>query len=407
NYKVSVLGASGGIGQPMSLLLKQTPGVKHLALYDIAHTPGVAADLSHIDTAAKVTGHTGPDEIGECLTGCDVVVIPAGVPRKPGKFNTQDDINKPLKFCRIVSFLTSSVISNSKFVFLMLLHIQTSTKFYNKLNEFHEYLFRIPYKIFTLVCFCFVCELKISLLINSKLHHKIVSPGMTRDDLFTTNASIVAELSKACAKYCPKAFICIISNPVNSTVPICCEMFKKAGVNDLGKVFGVSTLDIVRSNAFVAEAKGLDVSSVNVPVIGGHAGITIIPVISQCQPSVTFDQAALEAITTRIQDAGTEVVKAKAGAGSATLSMAYAGARFAASALDALSGKEGVVECAFVPSDRSDTKYFSTQLVLGPNGIESNLGTGKLSAYEESLVAACIPELQASIKKGEEFAKNY
>lgn len=47
----------------MSLLIKQSPLVSHLALYDIAHTPGVAADLSHINTNAKVTGHTGPDEI--------------------------------------------------------------------------------------------------------------------------------------------------------------------------------------------------------------------------------------------------------------------------------------------------------------------------------------------------------
>ncbi len=61
--KVAILGASGGIGQPMSLLVKQSPLVSHLALYDIAHTPGVAADLSHINTAAKVTGHTGPNEI--------------------------------------------------------------------------------------------------------------------------------------------------------------------------------------------------------------------------------------------------------------------------------------------------------------------------------------------------------
>ena len=53
---MSVLGASGGIGQPMSLLLKQNPSVTRLALYDIAHTPGVSADLSHIDSPAFVTG---------------------------------------------------------------------------------------------------------------------------------------------------------------------------------------------------------------------------------------------------------------------------------------------------------------------------------------------------------------
>lgn len=56
NAKVAVLGASGGIGQPLSLLLKNSPLVSELSLYDIAHTPGVAADLSHIETRAHVTG---------------------------------------------------------------------------------------------------------------------------------------------------------------------------------------------------------------------------------------------------------------------------------------------------------------------------------------------------------------
>ncbi|KAE8624872.1 hypothetical protein XENTR_v10006071 [Xenopus tropicalis] len=180
NARVAVLGASGGIGQPLSLLLKNSPLISNLTLYDIAHTPGVAADLSHIETRAKVTGYLGAEQLPESLKGADVVVIPAGVPRKP---------------------------------------------------------------------------------------------GMTRDDLFTTNASIVATLTEACAKHCPEAMICIISNP------------------------------------------GLDPARVNVPVVGGHAGKTIIPLISQSTPKVEFPQDQLEALIPRIQDAGTEVVKAKAGAG--------------------------------------------------------------------------------------------
>ena len=50
NAKVAVMGASGGIGQPLSLLLKLNPAVTKLSLYDIVHTPGVAADLSHCET---------------------------------------------------------------------------------------------------------------------------------------------------------------------------------------------------------------------------------------------------------------------------------------------------------------------------------------------------------------------
>lgn len=78
---------------------------------------------------------------------------------------------------------------------------------------------------------------------------------MTRDDLFNTNASIVRDLAQGIAEVCPKAFVAIISNPVNSTVPIASEVLQKAGVYDPNRIFGVTTLDIVRSNAFIGEAK--------------------------------------------------------------------------------------------------------------------------------------------------------
>ncbi|CAN7949092.1 unnamed protein product [Ixodes pacificus] len=230
-------------------------------------------------------------------------------------------------------------------------------------------------------------------------------PGMTRDDLFNTNASIVRDLADACAQACPKAFLCIISNPVNSTVPIASEVFKKRGVYDPNRIFGVTSLDIVRANAFVAEAKGLDPATVNVPVVGGHSGVTIVPLLSQATPSVSFPQPELEALTKRIQEAGTEVVQAKAGAGSATLSMAFAGARFVFSLISALQGKEGVVECAFVKSTETEATYFSTPLLLGKNGLAKNLGLGKLSPYESELVKTALPELKNNIKKGEDFSK--
>lgn len=112
------------------------PFVSELSLYDIAGTPGVAADLSHINTKAVVTGYAGPDQLHEALKGCDVVIIPAGVPRKP---------------------------------------------------------------------------------------------GMTRDDLFKINAGIVRDLVSACADACPRALLNVISNPVNSTVPIAAEVLKQKG----------------------------------------------------------------------------------------------------------------------------------------------------------------------------------
>jgi malate dehydrogenase len=84
-------------------------------------------------------------------------------------------------------------------------------------------------------------------------------------------------------------------------VPIASEVLQKAGVYDPNRIFGISTLDVVRANAFIAEAKNLDPAKVNIPVIGGHSGVTIIPLISQAKPSVEFPADKLKALTERIQ----------------------------------------------------------------------------------------------------------
>lgn len=92
-----------------------------------------------------------------------------------------------------------------------------------------------------------------------------------------------------------QAIVGIISNPVNSTVPIAAEVFKAAGTYNPQKLLGVTTLDVVRANTFVAEAKGLDVKDVDVPVVGGHAGTTILPLLSQVELSSTHLKATAQA----------------------------------------------------------------------------------------------------------------
>lgn len=316
--KVAVLGASGGIGQPLALLCKLSEHISEVACYDVVGTPGVAADLSHCPTRASVTGDlpaagawppAGNGGLERALTGCDVVVIPAGVPRKP---------------------------------------------------------------------------------------------GMTRDDLFNTNASIVKTLVEGCGKYCPDATLAIISNPVNSTVPIAAEVLKKMGVYNPKKVCGVTTLDVCRANTFVAANQGMDVNGMDVTVIGGHAGITILPLLSQI-PGAKFSDADREALTKRIQFGGDEVVQAKAGAGSATLSMAYAGYLFTENVIKAMKG-EPVTMCAYVESSVTDASFFASPCKFGPNGVEEVLGFGELSAYEKGWFDKMMPELKAQIQKGVDFA---
>lgn len=71
-----------------------------------------------------------------------------------------------------------------------------------------------------------------------------------------TNASIVRDLVKTIGEVAPKAKICIISNPVNSTVPVFAEVFKAAGTYDAKRLFGVTTLDVVRASTFVSSVAG-------------------------------------------------------------------------------------------------------------------------------------------------------
>jgi malate dehydrogenase len=309
--KVAVLGAAGGIGQPLSLLLKLNPRVTELALYDIRGGPGVAADISHVNTKSTVKGFDPtPTGLADCLKGSEIVLIPAGVPRKP---------------------------------------------------------------------------------------------GMTRDDLFNTNASIVRDLAKAVAENAPKAKVLVIANPVNSTVPICAEVFKAKGVYNPKTLFGVTTLDVVRASRFVSEIKSTDPKDENITVVGGHSGVTIVPLFSQ---SSHPDLSSNADLVKRVQFGGDEVVKAKDGAGSATLSMAMAGARMAESLLRAAEGEKGVVEPTFVDSPLYKDQgidFFSSQVELGPEGVSKILPVGKLDAVEEKLLEACIGDLKKNIEKGVAF----
>jgi malate dehydrogenase len=228
-------------------------------------------------------------------------------------------------------------------------------------------------------------------------------PGMTRDDLFKVNADIAKGLVEACAAYCPNAMLALIVNPVNSIVPAMAELYKKKGL-DHKKIIGVTTLDCVRANKFVAELTGKNPQYINVPVVGGHAGVTILPLFSQAKAATEIDKAKIPDLDKHVQDAGTEVVNAKGGKGSATLSMAYAGARFGCSILAGLAGRKRT-ECAYVASDLfEDLPYFTSKVVFGPEGVQKVLPLGELNEHETTRLAEVKTALKAEIETGVKYA---
>jgi malate dehydrogenase len=231
-------------------------------------------------------------------------------------------------------------------------------------------------------------------------------PGMTRDDLFNINAGIVKNLIAGVAETCPDAAILVISNPVNSTVPIAAEVLKQKGVYNPKKLFGVTTLDICRARTFVGQAKGNSIRRTHVPVIGGHAGTTIVPLLSQAKPAMTFTDEERDALVQRIMFGGDEVVKAKDGGGSATLSMAFAGAEFADRVMAGLSGRKGVKVCTFVETDKVEgATFFSLPVTLGKDGVDKIHDYGDVSEHEAKLIKDMLPDLIAQCEKGVAWAK--
>mmetsp|Transcript_39550 Transcript_39550/g.62537 ORF Transcript_39550/g.62537 Transcript_39550/m.62537 type:complete len:326 (-) Transcript_39550:47-1024(-) len=322
--RVAVLGASGGIGQSLSLLLKlKLPHDSTLLLYDLANVHGVAADLSHIDTNVSVEWAQGSlpskkndPELKRLISsgGVDVVVICAGVPRKP---------------------------------------------------------------------------------------------GMTRDDLFKVNAGIIMDLVQTAASGLAESpCFLIVTNPVNSTVPIAAETLKKLGKYDQNKLFGVTMLDGLRATRFINE-KRVPLLVDSVPVVGGHSGSTIVPLFSQIIGDLGLNSSEWEALVKRVQDAGTEVVNAKAGKGSATLSMAEAGARFALYIVSALSGASNPVLYSYVDTAGAHKlPYLAMPVVVGKKGIARRLPIGQMVPREQELFEIAERDIEKNISAGVTFVRS-
>merc|ERR1712078_596522 len=228
-------------------------------------------------------------------------------------------------------------------------------------------------------------------------------PGQDRKDLLNINCGIAKNIVEACAKYCPNAIVALIVNPVNSVVPAMAELWAKKGLDPM-KIVGVTTLDCVRAEKFVHEITGKPLEEINIPVIGGHAGVTILPVFSQNTHAKTIAPDKIPDLDKKTQDAGTVVVAAKNGKGSATLSMGYAGARLGRSILAGLAGTP-TIACAYVKSSITSCPYFASKVTFGKTGVETVHPVGELSDYEKGRLAALLPVLQEEVDAGLDYAK--
>lgn len=230
------------------------------------------------------------------------------------------------------------------------------------------------------------------------------NPEIDKDDFFQENAQVVYELMQQCALHCPSAKTVIITEPINSIVPVAAEVFKTAGIFKPNRLFGVVTLDVVRANSILGQYKNINPRHINCTVAGGHTDGTCVPVFSQCIPNLDLTVDECYDLSVQVNDASWGPVRSKE-FGESSVSMGYAGARFVYSLIRATRGEDNVMECAFVPTDSKLIKYFTSNLILGVDGFERSAGISKLTKFEKSILKRVVPIIRSGIVRGEMFIK--
>jgi len=134
-------------------------------------------------------------------------------------------------------------------------------------------------------------------------------PGMSRDDLLTKNAGVIAQVAEGIKTHCPDAFVIVITNPLDVMVWV---MQQVSGL-PANKVVGMAgVLDSARFRYFLSEEFNVSVEDVTAFVLGGH-GDDMVPVLSACtingvRASEVISKDKLDAIVARTRKGGGEIV---------------------------------------------------------------------------------------------------
>jgi malate dehydrogenase len=230
-------------------------------------------------------------------------------------------------------------------------------------------------------------------------------PGMSRDDLLTKNAGVIAEVAAGIKAHCPGAFVIVVTNPLDVMVWV---MQQKSGLPPNRVVGMAGVLDSSRFRLFLAHEFNVSVEDVSAFVLGGH-GDTMVPLIRYSSvagipvPDLikmgwTTDEK-INAIVARTANGGGEIVKLLE-RGSAF----YAPAASAIAMAEAyLKDKRRVLPCAALLNGEYGIEglYIGVPVVIGRNGIEKiveiSLTAAEKTAFEKS--CAAVQELIEAFKK--------
>ncbi|MEI8295178.1 MAG: malate dehydrogenase [Alphaproteobacteria bacterium] len=220
-------------------------------------------------------------------------------------------------------------------------------------------------------------------------------PGMSRDDLMTINAKIIRTVGENIRKFCPKAFVIVITNPLDAMVAIMQDTLQFPGSQVVGMA---GILDSSRYRTFLSEALGVAVADIQTLVLGGHgdtmvplvryttvAGISLTELIEQGWISLE----KVNAIIDRTRNGGGEIVNLLK-TGSAFYAPAAAAIQMAESYL---FDKKRILPCAAKLGGEYGVKdlYVGVPVVIGKGGVERiielKLQDDELQSFQQSVAA--------------------
>jgi malate dehydrogenase len=195
-------------------------------------------------------------------------------------------------------------------------------------------------------------------------------PGMSRDDLVSTNSIIIEQVSENIKKYAPNSYIIVLSNPVDAMTYVC---YKTTGFPK-NRVIGQSgVLDTARFNTFVAQELNVSVEDISGFVLGGH-GDDMVPLVRfSYAGGIPLDKILpvhrIEAIVERTRKGGGEIVSLL-GQGSAYYAPAASMVQMAEAIL---KDKKRILPCiAYLEGEYGyQDLYLGVPTILGGDGIET------------------------------------
>jgi malate dehydrogenase len=210
-------------------------------------------------------------------------------------------------------------------------------------------------------------------------------PGMSRDDLISTNAKIVSGVTKSILEYTPDPIIIVVSNPLD----VMTYAAQKSSGLPTAKVMGMAgILDTARYRAFLAEALNVSPKDIQAMLLGGH-GDTMVPLpryttVSGIPVTELIDDATLNAIVERTKVGGGELVKLMG-----TSAWYAPGAAAAQMAAAILKDENRIFPCCIRMEGQHGLNgvYVGVPVKLGKGGIKQIIEL-KLNADETALLNA-------------------